>query len=137
MRSLNSDVIIMIYSFIYDSMLVWYSRWYSKKFHLHGAVVMALTVSMFFNVSTVLVVVSIVGPVNLLKVPGASKMVYPMVGALLLVNVFFSWRKARSVSGRFDHSLLTATSSRPALLYMIGSCLALIGSFALLVVIKG
>ena len=101
MRSLNSDVIIMIYSFIYDSMLVWYSRWYSKKFHLHGAVVMALTVSMFFNVSTVLVVVSIVGPVDLLEVPGASKMVYPMAGALLLVNVFFSWRKARSVSVGF------------------------------------
>ena len=49
------------YARMYHAMLVWYQRWYSKEWQLQTITIVALSMSMFFNLLTIVHVLWIAG----------------------------------------------------------------------------
>ena len=50
-----------MYARLYDSMLLWYQKWYSANWQLNAMAVTALSMSMFFNLLTISQVLWIIG----------------------------------------------------------------------------
>jgi hypothetical protein len=98
----------------------------------------AMAMCLLFNLSLLAVIISIVGPVNLLKTTAAASVTLPLAVFLLLVNLILSRSRSR-------HTRLKGEADDPkrkgspglALLYMAGSFVALLFAGIALVALKG
>ena len=113
------------YGRLYDAMLIWYRQWYSKEWQLHTMAVVALGVSLCFNVLSIANTVSIVGSerVSYLTLDRDSLMLFfnAILITTIVINIAYAQLKTRRDRVRRNLVKPTPLPKMAPLAYMIAS----------------
>jgi hypothetical protein len=97
----------------------------------------ALALGMLLNAVSVLAIASALGPVNLMKVTGISAVPVYLGIILWLGNSTLAYRRFQREAAESHQIEARNASPRLGVLYVGVSFLVLVGSFALLILVKG
>ena len=115
-----------MYSLLYDSMVIWYRRWYSRDLHLHVMAAVALSLLMAFNIFSVINVLTIFGHRSALNITASTPFFLLWCGLTVLHLGLAAWKAAPKRKQRVDPS----ASRQVAIWYMIVSTSAFFATFA-------
>jgi hypothetical protein len=129
-------VFAQMYWRLIDSLIAWYHK-RGLGSYAWAMAATAIAMCLLFNLSLLAVIISIVGPVNILKTTAAASVTLPLAGSLLLVNLILSRSRSKHTRLKGDDDPKRKGSPGLALLYMAGSFLALLFAGIALVALKG